>query len=96
MANGQIHSRSTFASVKGSAERRYNRSWKLAASLLGVVALVAASANSLSLLGLHAPWGLVIYFGVMATVLLGGTMWLVPSSRVKQVQRTAGTTDTRH
>lgn len=81
--------------MKGSEDRRYNRSWKLAASLLGFVALVAASVT-VSLLDLHAPWGLVIYFGVTATVLLGGTMWLVPSSRVKQVQRTAGTTDTRH
>lgn len=81
--------------MKGSEERRYNRNWKLAASLLGVVALVAASVT-VSLLDLHAPWGLVIYFGVMATVLLVGTMWLVPSSRVKQAQRSAGTTDTRH
>lgn len=81
--------------MKGSEERRYNRSWKLAASLLGFVALVTASAT-VSLLDLHAPWGLVIYFGVMATALLGGTMWLVPSPRVKQVQRTVVTTDTRH
>ncbi len=81
--------------MKGSEERRSNRSWKLAASLLGFVALVAASAT-VSLLDLDAPWGLVIYVGVIATVVLGGTMWLVPSSRVKQVQRTAGTPDTRH
>jgi hypothetical protein len=81
--------------VEGSEDRRYNCSWKLAASLLGLVALVAASAT-VSLLDLDAPWGLIVYFGVMAIVLLGGTMWLVPGSRVKQAQRTTGTTDTRH
>ena len=81
--------------MKGSEERRYNRSWRLAASLLGFVALVAASAT-VSLLDLEAPWKLAIYFGVLATVLLGGTKWLVPGSRAKQVQRAAGMTDARH
>ena len=90
-----VHSQSTLAVVNGPERRRYNRSWKLAASLLGIVALVAASAT-VSLLDLDAPWELVIYFAVMAVVLLGGTLWLVPSSRVKQVQRTTGTTDPRH
>lgn len=81
--------------MNGPEERRYTRSWKLAASLLGIVALVAASAT-VSLLDLDAAWELAIYFAVMAIVLVGGTMWLVPSPRVKSVQRNAGTTDPRH
>jgi peptidoglycan/LPS O-acetylase OafA/YrhL len=78
--------------VNGPERRRYNRSWKLAASLLGIVALVAAGAT-VSLLDLAAPWEPLVCFAVVAIVLLGGTLWLVPSTRVKHVQRTEGTTD---
>jgi len=35
--------------------RRYDRSWKLAASLLGIVALVVASVE-VNLVELAAPW----------------------------------------
>jgi uncharacterized membrane protein len=81
--------------VDGSEHRRYNRSWKLAASLLGIVALVAANTAG-RLVDVDAPWDLAVYFAVMVMVLLGGTLWLVPSSRVKRVRRPAGTTGPRH
>ncbi len=90
-----VRSRSTLAVVRGPEQRRYDRSWKLAASLLGIVAIVAASA-AVGLLDLDARWELVVYFAVMAIVLIGGTLWLVPSSRAEQVRRTAGRTDPRH
>lgn len=76
-------------------ERRHNRSWKLAALLLGIVALIAASAT-VSFLDLAAPWELLTYFAVVVIVLVGGTLWLVPSTRVKKTKRTANTTDPRH
>lgn len=70
-----------------SALHRYDRSWKVAAALLGIVALVVASV-AVNLVELAAPWELVIYFAVIAAVLLGGTSWLVPSRRSRQSQRT--------
>jgi hypothetical protein len=60
--------------------RRYDRSWKLAASLLGIVALAVASV-AVKLVQLPAPWELVLYFAAIVVVLLGGTLWLVPSRR---------------
>jgi hypothetical protein len=33
------------------------------------------------LVELAAPWGLVLYFAAIVVVLLGGTLWLVPSRR---------------
>ncbi len=81
---GEVHS-TTLAAVNSPGERRSNRGWRLAASLLGMVALVVASVT-VSLLDIDAPWRLVIYFAVIGTVLLGGTLWLVPSSRVKQMR----------
>ncbi len=69
------------------------------------MALVAASTAG-RLVDVDAPWDLAVYFAVMAMVLLGGTLWLVPSgrnphprarvSRVKRVRRPAGTTDPGH
>lgn len=73
--------------MTGSEQRRYNRSWKLAASLLGIMALVAAS-TAVRLVDPDAPWDLALYLGVMAILLLGGTLWLVPNSGGKQAQRT--------
>jgi peptidoglycan/LPS O-acetylase OafA/YrhL len=66
--------------VRDQGRSRYDRSWKLAASLLGIVALVVASV-AVNLVELEAPWELVVCFAVMGVVLLGGTLWLVPSRR---------------
>jgi hypothetical protein len=52
----------------------------LAASLLGIVALVIGSV-AVNLVELAAGWELVLYFAVIVVVLLGGTLWLVSSRR---------------
>lgn len=68
--------------MRGSERRADDRSWKLAASLLGFVALIAASL-AVNLVDLAAGWELAVYFVVIVSVLLGGTVWLVPDSRAK-------------
>lgn len=74
----------TYARCVGSVEqRRYDRSWKLAASLLGIAALVVAGV-ALSLVELPSPWELIIYLALIAAVLLGGTLWLVPTRRTNR------------
>lgn len=77
--SGLTH-RSTIVTVGDQERRRYVRSWKLAASLLGIAALVVAGV-AVNLVVLAAPLELVIYFAVVAVVLVGGTLWLVPGRR---------------
>lgn len=84
--HGGFCPRSTLTTLGDSALRRYDRSWKVAAGLLGIVALVVASV-AVNLVELAAPWELVMYFVVIAAVLLGGTLWLVPSRRSDQSER---------
>ncbi|MGB0114080.1 MAG: hypothetical protein WBP59_12725 [Ilumatobacteraceae bacterium] len=81
--------------MNGPEQRRRDRSGKLAASLLGIMALVVAGAT-VSVLDLGTPWELVVYVAVLAIVLVAGTMWLVPSARASQPQPTASTTDPQH
>jgi hypothetical protein len=80
--------------VTASERRRYQRSWKLAATLLGIVALVAAS-TAVRLVDVDAPLDVALFFGVMVVVLAGGTLWLVPSSRSTPPGRHSGTADPR-
>jgi len=69
----------TYARVVRSVEqRRYDRSWKLAASLLGIAGLVVAGV-AVNLVELSSPWELILYLACIAAVLLGGTLWLVPT-----------------
>ncbi len=58
-------------------ERRLVRSWKLAASLLGLLALVVGGL-AVPALELDAPWSAVAYVAVVTVVLVAGTLWLVP------------------
>jgi peptidoglycan/LPS O-acetylase OafA/YrhL len=64
-------------------QRRHERSWKLSASLLGIVALIVPGV-AVNFVELPGPWELVLYVAVMVAVLLGGTLWLVPSRRTGQ------------
>jgi hypothetical protein len=77
---GESHTRSTLAEVTSSEQRRYDRNWKLSASLLGIMALVAAS-TAVRRVEPDAPWDLALYFVFITILVLAGTVWLVPSSR---------------
>lgn len=71
------------AMVEDAAQRRYRRNWKLSASMLALVALLVATATLL-LLEPKGPWALVVYFVVIAVVLVAGTLWLVPRSDTRR------------
>ncbi|TDT15800.1 hypothetical protein BDK89_1378 [Ilumatobacter fluminis] len=53
--------------------------WTLAAALLGLVA-VAAATTIAALANLESPWGFVAWVGVAVAILMIGTVLLVPSS----------------
>ena len=67
-----------------SEHHRYDRGSKLAASLLGIIALVVPSIV-VDLVALADPWELILYLALMLATLLGGTLWLVPSRRLSEV-----------
>lgn len=51
------------------------------------MALVAAT-TAVRLVDLDAPWDLALYLVVIAIMLLGGTLWHVPTFGGKQAHRT--------
>ncbi len=53
--------------------------WTLSATLLGLVAVAAATMIA-AFADLESPWGFVAWVGVAVAVLMIGTVLLVPSS----------------
>ena len=51
--------------------------WKLSAALLGLWAIVVAGVV-VEMANFRSPWGFVAYIVIVAAVLVGGTLWLVP------------------